>query len=76
VEILQHVLKINCKCAHASSPQETKRLDSGYSAYMTLRKDYYVAQRLLCLRYANLEEEHMRDYLQNLKNQYLDGQIG
>lgn len=56
--------------------QETKRLDSGYSAYLNLRKDYYVAQRLLCLRYANLEEESMREYLQNLKDQYLDGQIG
>lgn len=57
------------------SIQETRRLEVGYSKYASLRKDYQVAQRLFCLENANLNEEDLRKYLQNLKEGYLDGTL-
>lgn len=53
--------------------KETARITDGYSARFPLRKEYHVAQRLLCLKYANLSEENLRSYLQNLKDGYTDG---
>lgn len=53
--------------------KEAARMTDGYSTSFPLRKEYHVAQRLLCLKYANLSPENLRSYLQNLKDGYTDG---
>ena len=50
-------------------------MNDGYSSSFPLRKEYHVAQRLLCLKYANLSEESLRSYIQNLKDAYTDGEL-
>eukprot|EP00850_Spirogloea_muscicola_P010194 SM000059S18671 [mRNA] locus=s59:346470:352381:+ [translate_table: standard] len=51
---------------------ESKRLHRGRNLYLELHKTYGVAQKLLCLKHANLAEADMRRYLQSLKNLYLE----
>lgn len=36
---------------------------------------YHVAQRLICLKYSNQDEESIRHALQNLKESFIDGRI-
>lgn len=55
--------------------QETKRTNDSHAKHLVLRKDYRVVQRLLCLQYSTLSEESVRDYLQSLKDEYLDRQV-
>ena len=52
--------------------QEMKRSDDSHAKHLVLRKDYRAVQRLLCLQYSTLSEENVRDYLQGLKDEYLD----
>jgi hypothetical protein len=56
--------------------QEKENIAIGQAKYGHLRKDYHVAQKLLCLQYANLSEENLRAYLKNLQQSYLDNKLG
>eukprot|EP00850_Spirogloea_muscicola_P017828 SM000157S02058 [mRNA] locus=s157:50974:56629:- [translate_table: standard] len=51
---------------------ESRRLHRGRDLHLELHKTYGVAQKLLCLKHANLAEADMRRYLQSLKNLYLE----
>ncbi|CAI7883946.1 unnamed protein product [Closterium sp. NIES-54] len=55
--------------------QESRRLEIGYSKFTALRRDYVVAQRLLCLQQSNLSDSELKDYLLKLKASYLDGTL-
>lgn len=50
-------------------------MKEGYSSSFPLRTEYHVAQRLLCLKYANMSEENLRSYIRNLKDAYLQGKL-
>ena len=55
--------------------QEAKRSNDSHAKHLLLRKDYRAVQRLLCLQYSTLSEQNVRDYLQGLKDEYLDRQV-
>eukprot|EP00897_Mesotaenium_endlicherianum_P005294 jgi/Mesen1/4793/ME000243S03968 len=63
------------RIAEDMDKNESKRLEVGYSKYVSLHKFYQLAQRLLCLRHANLSDEQLRMYLQSQKDGYLDRQM-
>lgn len=63
------------RITHKLTEKEAGRINVGYSSTFPLRKDYHVAQKLLCLKYANLSKENLRSYLQNLKDSYTDGNL-
>ncbi|CAI7861271.1 unnamed protein product, partial [Closterium sp. NIES-53] len=73
----------NCKVCYFSvgvsnerlAYKESRRLEIGYSKFTALRRDYVVAQRLLCLQQSNLSDSELKDYLLKLKASYLDGTL-
>ncbi|GJP51718.1 hypothetical protein CLOM_g10866 [Closterium sp. NIES-68] len=63
------------RIADIMEQQESRRLEIGYSKFTALRRDYIVAQRLLCLQQSSLGDSELKDYLLNLKASYLDGSL-
>jgi DNA mismatch repair protein MSH4 len=55
--------------------EESRRLELNHMQYLSIRKEYRIAQRLLCLKYGSLTEEDLRASLQNLKESLLDGRL-
>lgn len=47
--------------------QEKKRMEVNCLQNHSTQKVYHVAQRLLCLKYSNQDEDTIREALQNLK---------
>ncbi|KAE9596762.1 hypothetical protein Lalb_Chr16g0379491 [Lupinus albus] len=47
--------------------KEVKRMGVNCVQYNSVQKVYHVAQRLLCLKYSNQDEDTIRQALQNLK---------
>lgn len=47
--------------------QEVKRMEVNCLQYHAVQRAYLVAQRLLCLKYSNQDEDTIRQALQNLK---------
>jgi DNA mismatch repair protein MSH4 len=43
--------------------------------YHQLQMVYRVAQRLICLKHSNQDEDSIRQALQNLKEQYINGTL-
>ncbi|KAL6005052.1 hypothetical protein ACLOJK_005613 [Asimina triloba] len=55
--------------------KEFRRIQVNCMHYESIRMAYHVAQRLICLRYSNQDEEAIRQALQNLKESYLEGRL-
>ncbi|XP_057853296.2 DNA mismatch repair protein MSH4 isoform X2 [Cryptomeria japonica] len=55
--------------------EERSYLQLNHKQYLPLRKEYHVAQKVLCLKYANMSEEDLRSSLQTLKESFIDGRI-
>ncbi|GFQ04093.1 DNA mismatch repair protein msh4 [Phtheirospermum japonicum] len=47
--------------------EEVKRIEMNFQQYQDIQMAYRVAQRLICLKYSNQDEESIRQALQNLK---------
>ncbi|KAG0569176.1 hypothetical protein KC19_6G071200 [Ceratodon purpureus] len=56
--------------------KEKTNVSISHAKYGYLRKDYHVAQKLLCLQYANLSEDNLRAYLKNLQQSYVENRLG
>lgn len=56
--------------------KEKANVSIAHGKYGHLRKDYHVAQKLLCLQYANLSEENLRAYLKTLQQNYVENKLG
>ncbi|XP_068635149.1 DNA mismatch repair protein MSH4 [Aristolochia californica] len=54
---------------------EEKRLKINCSQYHPIHMAYRVAQRLICLKYSNQDEDGIRRALQNLKESYIEGNL-
>ncbi|KAK9203462.1 hypothetical protein WN943_013716 [Citrus x changshan-huyou] len=55
--------------------QEVKRMEINCLQYKQIQMLYHAAQRLICLKYSNQDEESIRHALQNLKESFIDGRI-
>ncbi|XP_022851463.1 DNA mismatch repair protein MSH4-like [Olea europaea var. sylvestris] len=53
--------------------KEIKRMEINCKQYHDIQMAYRVAQRLMCLKYSNQDEDSIRQALQNLKANYLSG---
>ncbi|XP_057520509.1 DNA mismatch repair protein MSH4 isoform X2 [Amaranthus tricolor] len=53
--------------------QEAKKMEVNELQYYPIQMVYRVAQRLLCLKYSNHDEDSVREALQTLKESYLSG---
>ncbi|KAK4794789.1 hypothetical protein SAY86_012783 [Trapa natans] len=52
-----------------------ERMEMNCRQYHHIQVSYRVAQKLICLKYSNKDEETIRHALQNLKESYLQGQV-
>lgn len=57
------------------SEKEARRMEVNCMQYHEIHKIYRVAQRLMCLKYSSLDEDSIREALQNLKESYLNGTV-
>lgn len=55
--------------------QEAKKMEVNELQYYPIQMVYCVAQRLICLKYSNHDEESVREALQTLKQTYLCGKL-
>ncbi|KAH9721205.1 DNA mismatch repair protein MSH4 [Citrus sinensis] len=55
--------------------KEVKRMEINCLQYKQIQMLYHAAQRLICLKYSNQDEESIRHALQNLKESFIDGRI-
>ncbi|KAK1286211.1 DNA mismatch repair protein MSH4 [Acorus calamus] len=55
--------------------KEIKRVETNWEQYQSLQMTYRVAQRLICLRFSNQDEDDIRRALQDLKQSYIDGSL-
>ncbi|KAK7856661.1 dna mismatch repair protein msh4 [Quercus suber] len=55
--------------------KEVKRMEVKYLQYHPIQMAYRVAQRLICLKYSSQDEDSIRQALQDLKGQYIDGRL-
>nr|XP_016481412.1 PREDICTED: DNA mismatch repair protein MSH4 isoform X2 [Nicotiana tabacum] len=53
--------------------KEMKRMEVNYRQYQDLQLTYQVAQRLMCLKFSDQDEDSLREALQDLKESYLSG---
>ncbi|CAN4076000.1 unnamed protein product [Withania somnifera] len=53
--------------------KEMKRMEVNCRQYKVVQLTYRVAQRLMCLKYSDQDEESLREALQNLKESYIGG---
>lgn len=53
--------------------KEMKRMEVNCRQYEDLQLTYRVAQRLMCLKYSDQDEDSLREALQNLKESYTGG---
>ncbi|XP_030513330.1 DNA mismatch repair protein MSH4 isoform X5 [Rhodamnia argentea] len=58
-----------------TTQKELKRMEVNYEQYNALQVVYRVAQRLLCLKYSSLDEDSIRQALQNIKESYIQGRV-
>ena len=50
-------------------------MEVNYLQYHPIQMAYRVAQRLICLKYSSQDEDSIRQALQDLKEQYIDGRL-
>lgn len=55
--------------------QEVKRMEVNCMKYHSIQMAYRVAQRLVCLKYSNQDEDGIRQALQSLKESYKEGRL-
>ncbi|XWS49122.1 hypothetical protein CRYUN_Cryun13aG0136600 [Craigia yunnanensis] len=55
--------------------KEVKRMEVNCLHYNQIQMAYHVAQRLICLKYSNQDEDSIRRALQSLKESYIDGRL-
>ncbi|KMS95658.1 hypothetical protein BVRB_006330 [Beta vulgaris subsp. vulgaris] len=55
--------------------QEAKKMEVNELQYYPIQMVYRVAQRLICLKYSNHDEDSVREALQTLKESYLNGRL-
>ncbi|KAI9401692.1 hypothetical protein POPTR_001G156200v4 [Populus trichocarpa] len=55
--------------------KQTKQTEVNCRQYHQLQMVYRVAQRLICLKHSNQDEDSIRQALQNLKEQYINGTL-
>ncbi|KAK4424957.1 DNA mismatch repair protein MSH4 [Sesamum alatum] len=53
--------------------KELKRIELNFQHHHDIQMAYRVAQRLVCLKYSNQDEDSIRQALQNLKESYING---
>ncbi|KAL6550164.1 hypothetical protein OROMI_020652 [Orobanche minor] len=53
--------------------KEVKRIEMNYQQHHDIQVAYRVAQRLICLKYSNQDEDSIRQALQDLKESYING---
>ncbi|XP_011081405.1 DNA mismatch repair protein MSH4 [Sesamum indicum] len=53
--------------------KEVKRIELNFQQHHDIQMAYRVAQRLICLKYSNQDEDSIRQALQNLKESYING---
>ncbi|KAK4389511.1 DNA mismatch repair protein MSH4 [Sesamum angolense] len=53
--------------------KEAKRIELNFQQHHDIQMAYRVAQRLVCLKYSNQDEDSIRQALQNLKESYING---
>ncbi|MQL80267.1 hypothetical protein Taro_012708 [Colocasia esculenta] len=58
------------------SKKELKQMEDNCEQYHSIQMAYRVAQRLICLKYSNQDEDDIRQALQNLKDSYMEGRLG
>nr|GMD57129.1 DNA mismatch repair protein MSH4 [Ipomoea batatas] len=63
------------KITSAITQKKTKRLEVNCQQYRDIQMIYRVSQRLICLKYSNQDEDSLRESLQNLKENYISGNI-
>uniref|UniRef100_A0A1D1XQK3 MutS 4 n=2 Tax=Anthurium amnicola TaxID=1678845 RepID=A0A1D1XQK3_9ARAE len=56
--------------------EELKQMESNCEQYQSIQMAYRVAQKLICLKYSNQEDDDIRRALQNLKDSYTEGRLG
>ncbi|KAK4483613.1 hypothetical protein RD792_010812 [Penstemon davidsonii] len=54
---------------------EVKRMEMNLGQYHDIQMAYRVAQRLICLKYSNQDEDSIRQALHNLKECYINGDL-
>lgn len=55
--------------------KEVNRMEINCQNYNQIQIAYHVAQRLICLKHSNQDEDSIRQALQSLKESYLDGRL-
>ncbi|KAH7549636.1 hypothetical protein JRO89_XS13G0059000 [Xanthoceras sorbifolium] len=55
--------------------KEIQRMEVNCLQHNQIQMAYHVAQRLLCLKYSNQDEDSIRQALQNLKESYIHGRL-
>ncbi|KAL9368821.1 hypothetical protein Peur_040020 [Populus x canadensis] len=55
--------------------KQNKQMEVNCRQYHQLQMVYRVAQRLICLKHSNQDEDSIRQALQNLKEQYINGTL-
>ncbi|KAG5588937.1 hypothetical protein H5410_039451 [Solanum commersonii] len=55
--------------------KEMKRMEVNCRQYEDVQLIYRVAQRLMCLKYSDQDEDSLREALQNLKESYIGGRL-
>ncbi|KAK4843610.1 hypothetical protein QYF36_010532 [Acer negundo] len=55
--------------------KEVQRMEVNCLQHNQIQMTYRIAQRLLCLKYSNQDEDSIRQALQNLKESYINGRL-
>ncbi|KAK3224925.1 hypothetical protein Dsin_004787 [Dipteronia sinensis] len=55
--------------------KEVQRMELNCLQHNQIQMTYRIAQRLLCLKYSNQDEDSIRQALQNLKESYINGRL-
>ncbi|KAL3638542.1 MutS protein msh4 [Castilleja foliolosa] len=67
--VIEYAKSITSKLTH----KEVKRIEMNVQQYQDIQMAYRVAQRLICLKYSNQDEESIRQALQHLKETCING---
>ncbi|KAI3990615.1 hypothetical protein MKX01_022915 [Papaver californicum] len=55
--------------------KEARRMEVNCMEYNSIQMVYRIAQRLICLKYSNQDEDSIREALQNLKESYIEKKL-
>ncbi|KAG9145174.1 hypothetical protein Leryth_008959 [Lithospermum erythrorhizon] len=69
------VIEIAARITSKLTEKEKKKMEVNCMQYSDLHKIYHAAQRLICLKYSDQDEDSLRQALQNLKDDYMNGTL-